>query len=340
MGLMKKAANFTVIKVTGLEQTSVSEIKSSLETSRIKSIKGTGDAEAFGICKIDDPFEFALSASDGMLGFGLRHDKKKVSKTLFKRLYKEELRKQKGGLVGFGKKKKMSKEEKQFIKEEVLSKLYVEATPLEKLHEVILNYKDGVVFIGTTTPQVVDGFTACLRKLFPEIEINPWQPEAIENETKGTKENYQNALLTWILHKSVADTKRQWIPQSAKFFDGVSTVTVKSEHEFPTEAWLSSYKDRVVDALSFSITKDEKQVDISLSRGSWCLKQVKCKPDVVHEDADSALFERYSLFNGVVEDIKDIVEEFGKIRGSDDEELFWNEVHESSMKRIKQEVQV
>jgi hypothetical protein len=338
MGLMKKAANFTVVKITGLADTPAKEIITALEGAKIKEIKGTGDAEAFGFCKIDDPFERGTSVSDGMLGFGLRHDKKKVSKTLFKRLYKEELRKQKGGLIGFGKKKKMTKEEKQFVKDEVLSKLYAEASPLEKLNEVILNYKEGVAFIGTTTPQVVDGFSACIRKLFPDVEISVWQPEVIDNETKGTKENYQNALMTWILHKSVSEPKRQWVPQSAKFFDGVSTITVKSEHEFPTEAWLSSYKDRVVDALSFSITKDDKQIDISLSRGSWSLKQVKCKPDVVHEDADSALFERYHLFNGVVSEISEIVTEFGKIRGTDDEESFWQEVHTSSMERIKQEV--
>lgn len=147
MGLMKKAANFTVVKVLGLENVPVDEIRSSLEATRIKDIKGTGDAEAFGFCKIDDPFEFGLAVSDGMLGFGLRHDKKKVSKTLFKRLYKEELKKQKAGF-GFGKKKKMSKEEKQFIKDEVLAKLYAEATPLEKVSEVILHFKDGVALWG------------------------------------------------------------------------------------------------------------------------------------------------------------------------------------------------
>lgn len=194
--------------------------------------------------------------------------------------------------------------------------------------------------MGATTPQVIDGFSSCLRKVFPLVDISPWQPEVIDNETKGTRGNYQNALLTWILHKSVSEPKRQWLPQSAKFFDGVSTITVKSEHEFPTEAWFSSYKDRVVDAISFSITKEEKQVDVSLSRGSWCLKQVKCKPNVVHEDADSALFERYHLFNDVVLDLKKIIEEFGKIRGSDDEGDFWEEVHKSSMERVKLEVQV
>jgi hypothetical protein len=340
MGLMKKAANFTVVSIDGLKDLDVTSIKESLSRCRIKDIKGTGDAQAFGFCKIDDAFEFDLCFSDGLIGVGLRFDKKQISKTLFKKLYKAELKKQNSGLgISTKKKKRLTKEEKQFVKEEVMSRLYAEAVPLEKVFEVILNYKEGKAFIGAIAPAIVDGFGECLRRVIPTASVSVWSPEPIDNDTKGSKENYQNALFTWILHKSVAEPKRQWIPHSATFFDGSSTVTVKSDSEFPTEAFFSSYKDRVVDALKFSVEKEDRQMDVSLSRGSWGFKQVKFKPEVVHEDADSALFERYSSLDEVVTNLKKIVDEFGEIRGTKKEQDFWTQVHKDAKEKIKLEVQ-
>lgn len=339
MGLMKKAANFTVVSVDGLEKMNVTEIREALGRCRIKEIKGSADAQAFGFCKIDDPFEFDLCFSDGLIGVGLRFDKKQISKGLFKKLYKAELKKQTSGLGMSMKRKKLTKEEKLYAKEEVLGRMYAEAVPLEKVFEVILNYKEGTAFIGATAPAIVDGFGECLRRVISTASVSTWAPEPIDNDSKGTKENYQNALLTWILHKSVSEPKRQWIPRSATFYDGSSTVTVKSELEFPTEAFFSSYKDRVVDALSFSLVDDDKQTDVSLSRGGWGFKQVKFKPEIAHEDADSALFERYQSLNGVVGKLKTIVDDFGKIRGTNKEKDFWAQVHKDAKEKIQSEVQ-
>lgn len=340
MGLMKKAANFTVVSVEGLEKMNVTEIRAALSQCRIKEIKGSADAQAFGFCKINDPFEFDLCFSDGLIGVGLRFDKKQISKGLFKKLYKAELKKQTSSGLGMSvKRKKLTKEEKQYAKEEVLGRMYAEAVPLEKVFDVILNYKEGTALVGATSPAIVDGFGECLRKVINTASVSTWTPEPIDNDSKGTKENYQNALLTWILHKSVSEPKRQWVPRSATFYDGSSTVTVKSELEFPTEAFFSSYKDRVVDALNFSLVDGDKQTDVSLSRGSWGFKQVKLKPEITHEDADSALFERYHSLNGVVDKLKTIVDEFGEIKGTPKEKDFWVQVHKDAKEKIQSEVQ-
>jgi hypothetical protein len=338
MGLIKKAANFTVLSIEGLGEMTPVEIEAALSKGRIKDIKGMGDSEAFGFCKVNDPFDFALSYGSGVLGFGLRHDKKKISKGLFKKLYRAELR-QTVLNKQTTKKVRLSKEEKQYAREEVLARMYSEATPIEKVAEVILNSQDGVAFLGTTNPYQVDGFCQCLKKVLPEAEVTVWNPKAIEHETKGTKENYQNALLTWILSNSLNDSSRGWVPQSAKFFDGVSTISVKSDQELPTEAWFSSFKDRVVDAISFSLIEKDRGVDLSLSRGSWCFRGVKFSPEIAHEDVESALFERFTSLSEVVSRVKKIVEEFNEIRGTDKESAFWEQMHIDAKEKIKSEVE-
>jgi hypothetical protein len=249
MGLIKKAANFTVLTVEGLKKFKPVEIETALLKGRIKDIKGSGDVEAFGFCKINDPFDFSVVYNNGILGFGLRHDKKKISKGLFKKLYKSELR-QLISLNDSGRKRKrLSKEEKLYAKEEVLARMYAEAQPIEKVCEVLLNFQEGVAFVGTTNPHEIDGFCDGFKKVLPEAQLSVWCPEIIDPDTKGTKENYQNALLTWVLTKSVSETDRGWTAQSAKFYDGISTINIKSDQELPPEAWFSSFKDRVVDAV-------------------------------------------------------------------------------------------
>ena len=326
MGLIKKAANFTVLSVEGLGEMTPIQIETALSKGRIKDIKGVGDPEAFGFCKVNDPFDFALSYGSGVLGFGLRHDKKKISSGLFKKLYRAELRK-----IVMNKqstrKVRLSKEEKQYAREEVLARMYSEASPIEKVAEVILNCQDGIAFLGATNPYQIDGFCQSLRKVLPDVQVSIWNPKAVDNETKGTKENYQNALLTWILSNSLNDSSRGWVPQSAKFYDGVSTVSVKSDQELPSEAWFSSFKDRVVDAISFSLIEKDRGVDLSLSRGSWCFRGVKFNPEVAHEDLESALFERFNSLNEVVSRVKKIVEEFNEIRGTAKESAFWEQMH-------------
>lgn len=337
MGLLKKAATFTVVRIEG-EIPLLAEIKAKIEGSATPDINGTSAPEAFSLCKVSDVFDKSVIQGETALAFGMRHDKKTISKSLFKKKYSEALKKLKyeAKLA----KRKVDKDEKALLKENILGELYAEAKPIEKLVEVIWDTSKNVAYVGSASKMIVDAFVVTMMKLFPHLTFAAWMPLQTETkhvDRKGSKDHFQNAFFTWIFYETKIKRDKFWIPLNIKFLNDSAQVTIKGDTEISLESYLSVYHGRLVDGLDLGYTQGEQQYELSLSRGSWAFKKLLIKPEMVHENLDSAVFERSRSFHEVTEKFVELVREFESIRNDDTKDLaFWKSLNEMASKKIKE----
>jgi len=337
MGLLKKAATFSVINIKG-KVPDLFTVKKAIESSPTPNIEGTTSPECFGFCSIVDVFDKEVVQGDQTISFGLRHDKKTVSKSLFKKKYSEGLKKLK--LEAKQAKKKVDKDEKIILKENILAQLYAGAKPIEKLIEVLWDTETETIYIGTANKVIIDAFVSLCSKLFPDIELirwNPLSPETQNADIKGSKDNFQNAFFTWVYYETKTNKDKFWIPLNITFINDSAQVSIKGDTDISLESYLSIYHGRLVDSLDIGYTEDDVQYEMTLVRGTWAFKKFLVKPETVHENLDSATFERSKLFKEVTDKFTKLVREFEKIRNDEEKNKnFWKSLSNMASEKIKE----
>lgn len=344
MGLLKKAATFTMLEVSG-DLPPLKEIIAEIEGMPVPNIDGTSDEQAFSFCKANDVFERGVVQGETVLGFGMRHDKKSISKTLLKKRMQEGVRKLKADAKA--KKQKVTKDEKQVLKENIMGEMFAETKPIEKLIEVLWDTENKTVYLGTSSKDITAAFVSLLLKTFPAAEIklwNPLDPQTKDADKKGTKDCFQNAFFTWIFYETRVQTGKMWIPLNIKFLSDSAAVTIKGESDISLETYLAIYRSRYVDALDLGYViddgKDKQEYEVSLSRGSWTIKNLKVKPEMVHEDVKSAVFERARTFGEFVQRFVKLVKEFEDIRNNENKDKkFWDSLKVMASDNIKKELE-
>jgi hypothetical protein len=337
MGLLKKAATFSVIQVQG-NIPDLNTLKSSIEGSTTPNIEGSTAPECFSFCKINDVFDKEVIQGDQTIAFGLRHDKKVVSKSLFKKKYSEGLKKLK--VEAKQAKRKVEKDEKVILKDNILANLYAGAKPLEKLIEILWDTETKTIYVGTANKALIDAFVSQCTKLFPEMELIRWQPlspETQNSDVKGSKDNFQNAFFTWVYYETKINKDKFWIPLNITFVNDSAQVSIKGDTDISLESYLSIYHGRLVDSLDIGYSDDDQQYEMTLTRGTWAFKKFLTKPEIVHENLDSAAFERSKLFKEVTDKFTKLVKEFEEIRNNDDKNRkFWKSLSDMASQKIKE----
>jgi len=346
MGLLKKAATFTVFEVRG-SLPSLAEIKSKIETSPTPQIEGTSAPEAYSFCNVEEVFEKKVIQGEAVLGFGLRHDKKTISKPLFKKKYKEALKKARGEAKQA--KRKITKEDKELIKANIEGELYSEVKPIEKHFEVLWDTRNGRIFVGSGTPKVLAGFINVMVKLFEDLTIVQWYPLSKDTkhvDAKGSRENFQNAFMTWVFYETKQKKETFWCPLSVKFLGGDTAVTVRGDAEASLEPFLSIVSSRLVDQmdLGYSLDKengDKMKYEVTIKRGDWAFRGLKVAPEINHENIESAVFERSAALGEYVEHFQKLVREYEEIRNDEvKDKTMWTTMTNFASERIRKELGV
>ena len=342
MGLLKKAATYTIVDVSG-QIPPLKEIKLAIENTPVVDIEGSSKGEAFGFCHISDVYEKGVIQGETVLGFGVRHDKKSTSKELLKKKYKEAIKKARAEFRGS--KKKMTKDDRRLIKENIQGELNAGATPIQKLIEVLWDTEGKRLYIGSGSKGAVDACTNLLINTFKDATFMPWNPLSPDTEhsgdAKGTKDNFQNAFFTWIFYKTKVKKDEFWLPVNIKFLQNDTTVSVRGDTAISLETYLAVYNGRMVDALDLGCSVGSgdarKEYQVSLSRGSWAFKKLSVKPNIEHENIDSAVFERAAAFREFTECYLKQVREFEEIRNDEKEDgAFWNGLLNLASKQVKE----
>jgi hypothetical protein len=342
MGLLKKGATFTVFEVSGTLP-SLAEIKSKIETSPTPSIEGSSQSEAFSFCSAEDVFDKKVAQGEAVLGFGVRHDKKTISKPLFKKKYKEALKKAR--FEAKQSKRKIGKEDKELIKQNIEGEMYAEVKPIEKHYEVLWDTRNSRLYFGSATAKVLAGFVNVMLKQFEEVNIAQWYPLSKDTkhaEVKGSRDNFQNAFMTWVFYETKQKKDTYWCPLSVKFLGGDTAVTVRGDAEASLEPYISIVSARFVDQmdLGLSLPKengDKVKYEVTVKRGDWSFRGLKVIPEISHENMESAVFERSALLGEFVKQYKNLVEQYEAIRNdAASDKTMWDTMTSYASDRIKQ----
>lgn len=345
MGLLSKAATFTILNITGSNLPSLAEVKEMVENTPVKEIEGSSDKESYGFCKIDEVFEVGAVQGETVLGFGLRQDKKTISNSLFRKKFREALKKAK--IDARARKAKITKEDKEMLKENILGELYAEASPIEKLTEILWDTERNQVYFGATQAVVIDSFIRLVLAKFSDVTVtplNPLSPETKHADLKGSRDNFQNAFFTWIFYETKVKKDILWNPNNIKLLKGDTTVTIKGDTTVSLEAYLSIYGNRLVDSLDLGYNvgteASKKEYQVTLKRGSWSLMKVKISPEIVHENNESAVFERAASFREFVSLFLELVKQYEAIRNdAAQDKKFWDSLHNLASDHIKKELE-
>jgi len=342
MSLLKKAATFTVFTV-GQEDKSLTaqELKKLVQKQVIPVIEGTIAQDAFGFCSMEDLFEVGVTESGGVLGFGIRHDGKKISKALAKRLFDEQFAEMKE--TAKLERRKITKEDKKLLKEKIEGDLYLKAKPEEKHYEVIWDTRNNLIYVGSGSGKIVAGAQETFMKALPTVKFDLWDPISEKTkhvpEMKGTPENFQNAFFTWIFKETKINPSRCWNPMTVKLINDDATITVKGDTSVSLETFFSLLASRLVDGLDMGYKIDEEhKIEVTLQRGSWAIKKLKIMPEMNFETTDAAIFERAGSFKEFLDLFQGLVQEFEAVRNDEKSNReFWKSIKDMSNDRIKRE---
>lgn len=346
MGLLKKGATFTVFSVEGAPAV-LDEIKSKIESSPTPNIEGSSQAEAYSLCSIEEVFDKKVTQGEAVLGFGLRHDKKTISKPLFQHKYKEAMKKAR--YEAKTAKRKLTKDDKDLIKANIEGELYSEVKPIQKHFEILWDTRNNRIFVGTATPKVLAGFISVLVHLFEDITLSQWYPLAKatkHTDVKGTRDNFQNSFLTWIFYETKQKKETFWCPLSVKFLSGETAVTIRGDAAASLEPYLSIFSSRLVDQmdLGYSFPKengDQVKYEVTVKRGDWAFRGLKVSPEINHENRESAVFERTAALSEFVDHYHKLVKEYEAIRSDEvKDKTMWTAMTQFASDRIKQELGV
>ena len=341
MGLLNKAASFTVLKSKG-DAPLLADIKKVLSNAPHKDITGTSEKEHFSVCSISDVFVNKIQQSDVILAFGVRWDKKTISKSQYKKLFKEEMQKLRKERKGT--KLKITKEDKLLIKANVEGALYAEAKPVEKLIEVLWD-TTGTLYVGVTSNKILDSVILLLIRLFEDLELKSWSPLDVKtkhSDVKSSRENVWNGFFTWIFYETRKKEKDKpiWVPGNITFSKNESSVTLKGDTDISMEVWTSVLSSKLVNTLDLGYEVDkEHQYQVTLSVGSWAFKQLKIAPEIRHESPESAIFERVQSFKQFIDKFTQLVKQYESVRNDDKQDkVFWDSLSDLASVKIKNEI--
>lgn len=343
MGLIKKAATFTVFKVDFEEADliSVPELKSTVEKVVAPVIDGTTSREAFSFCSLEDLFETGVVQGGAVIGFGMRHDSKKISKAQAKRMLVEQFKDLKSEAKAT--RTKITKEDKKILKEKIEGDLYMKAKAEEKLYEIIWDTPNKTIYVGSGSGKIVAGAQETFMKAFPKIKFNLWDPISEDTkhapDMKGTPENFQNAFFTWIFKETKINPAQCWNPTAVTLINDDATITVKGDTSVSLETFFSLLASRLVDGLDVGYKiDDDRKFEVNLQRGSWAIKKLKIMPEMSFENLDSAVFERSRTFKEFLDVFQKLIKDFESVRNNDKaNKEFWKSLKDLSNERIKRE---
>lgn len=340
MGLLRKAATFTVFEISGILPENLQSI---IENVDVPKIEGTSTPEAFSFCSMSDPYEKGVIESGGVYGIGLRHDFKSISdsKAQAKKLYKEklvEMRKE-----AKAERRKITREDKKNLKDSIEADFYMKAPVSQKSYDLLLDTRNKLLYVGSTTASVLDGFIMYALKVLPDTQFNIWNPLSEETqhnaEIKGSPDNFQNAFFTWIFYETKQNSEIFWSPVNIKFLNDDATISVKGDTAISLETFFAIHASRLVDSLDVGYKMDdERRIEVTLKRGTWGFKGLKVVPEMKHESEDSAVFERAGLFKEFLEMFEKLVKQFEEIRNSPEKNKdFWKSLKKLAEERIRRE---
>lgn len=343
MGLLQKAATFTALKTSGT-LLSVGEVKKILLEQTHKDITGLSEKEKFTVCGISDVYTTSVEQAESILAFGIRHDKKSISAPLFKKRYKEEMQKLRKDRKGT--KQKITKEDRLLIKDNINGELYSAAQPVEKLIEVLWDVKDQTIYVGVSSPKVLDSIIHLLLQAFDELNLAPWNPLDVKTkhdpQAKSSRDNFWNAFFTWLFYETRKKDKDKpiWVPGNITFSKNDTSVTIKGDTDISMEVWTSVLASKLVDKLDLGYEVDKQhQFQCTLSKGSWALKQLKVLPEIKHENMESSIFERSQSYKQFIEKFTQLIKQYESIRNDEKKDQgFWESLTTLTSSKIKNEI--
>lgn len=188
MGLLSSAVSITRYKVEGeLEEPVLENIAKGLKENAIMDIDDEVSEKASGWTSFEDSFKPDFEGSSFSIGthlvFSLRIDKKTIPAKVIKKKYNEEMAKR---LAETGR-EKLSRNEKQGIKEAVISNLSLRIPAVPNTYDIIWNYEDRDVWFLSTQKAANEELETLFSKSFKLTLIRLF-PYTIAELTAGLSE--------------------------------------------------------------------------------------------------------------------------------------------------------
>lgn len=155
----------------------ISSIKESIKEHQIYDIDGSPEEIVIGWSDAEDNFstEFNNYIIDNLLTLNLRIDKKKISKSIFKKLVSNRIKEKETDDI------KLTPSEISNIKEAIKDQMFSEAKADPKSFGMAWNLDTGIVYLFTTNKEANEEFETLFQKTFNKLLVCQFPYTMAEN---------------------------------------------------------------------------------------------------------------------------------------------------------------
>lgn len=167
MSLLKGKLNLSLWKTDPVDSMDKEEIIKKIEEMKFVDVSPTKEASqgfvpAFDIFDLEFKEEYTF-LDGGLMFLGLRLDKKRIPPAIMKHEYKKALR---AYLSAGSGSRKLTKQEKASLKEEVQAELFKKITAAPKMAEFLYDWRKGIIFLNSVSKDFVKLFPVMFEELF------------------------------------------------------------------------------------------------------------------------------------------------------------------------------
>lgn len=290
MSYLKSSFNVCVFNLGELSL-SPSEVHEKLHANRFMELSPSQE-QGVGWVAADDIFrtDFGLEdcvAGTGIVG-GFRIDVKAVPKPLLKKLFKEKLRERQRDLG-----EKLTKADKQILKEECKEQLLLKTLPNPKMVTWIWDREKNRIYLDSKSPKVVDAFSAFFSKTFDT---------PLEIMTFGIESDEITHFLDW-LWKNVNSLETSWVDQDVTLGSEEDTFKFKGPDIGKHVEEIDSFKkDKTVKTIGIGTVINKHDFYLTFSAKNMIIGAAN-KNKIKHESIETAVLDNSDNINSILETV-------------------------------------
>jgi len=294
MSFLKPNFNLCVFDVEPFQQ---SEVISNLLKRRFTELTPSQES-GHGWVLINDLFKNNFEAENTHVvnysTAGYRCDHKAVPPILIKKLYKEKLSK------AIKEEGRVSKEQRNILKEECKIQLLSKALPNPKVFEWIWDFETNRIYLDTKSPKVIDNFMALFTDTF-EVSLTLTDYRITEDALSG--------FLEW-LWENIREKKGFWI------YKDLTLDADKNIFKFNGPD-LEDYLDEIenlkntkrVQQLGISTPLNESSISFTLNDKNMVLS-LKNSKKIKHDSVETAILDNGDIIKSVIKILENFSTEF------------------------------
>lgn len=307
MSFFSKSFSFSSYKIEG-EAPSVEAVVAALDDTPIRDITKTDAIESVSFCSMFDMDETNwLVHRDSLVGFCLRHDKKRLSKSKvdkeYKRLLAAEMK-----MAAVKSARKIPAEIKNELKEQAERKLAVGVLPHDRLYSVIIDLKDGMIYTEVMSDDLAN-------TLFSKLGVDVSIHHPFGEKVAGLEDvmAQQEIFLSWLYLSTVSsknDSRDVSLDGSIKMSDDENSVSVNGDVKKFFETYRLLSDARQVSECSVRYDTGDFDLTFKLKAGKLDVYNFSASSLSIGSDRISPVLVRLSEIKGLLKHLASITKLF------------------------------